>query len=482
VNRLGVSSEEFFREYGDAVVNDSAAVFAGAGLSCAAGYVNWRELLQEFADDLGIDLDIEYDLVSVAQYHINAEGGTRTRLNRKIVDEFSQRRDVTPAQNVLAQLPIRVFWTTNYDDLLERAIEKAGKTAIPIATTERLATPPRGRDVNVFKLHGDLRGHVVITRDDYEEYVEEHPGFRDRLRSDLMAYTFLFLGFSFSDPHLELILSEIRRIFRRTKSPPTHFALLRREPPGDESDKPRTYAVTRQRLLIDDLKRYGIRTLVVDDYDEIPVILGDLRMRYLRRQVFVSGAAADYRPRGKEWLDEFGLELGRALMENSYNVVNGLGIGIGNAVLVGALEFLYAKEADHRIDQRLRLRPFPLSEKGEDYSHRHTAHRRKMLATVGFAVFIAGNRRTDDGKDTEPSSGVIQEFEIARENDVYCLPIGASGSVAQDLWTQMNAKLDDYFPSAKPPRESWQKLNDASAGPTDVVEAVLNIMKALRPS
>ena len=42
------------------------AIFAGAGLSSPAGYVNWKELLRPLSQELDFDIDKETDLVSLA--------------------------------------------------------------------------------------------------------------------------------------------------------------------------------------------------------------------------------------------------------------------------------------------------------------------------------------------------------------------------------------------------------------------------------
>ena len=60
--------EEFIREYTRAVKEGYAAVFAGAGLSRSSGYVNWKELVRPLANDIGLDVDKENDLVAFAQY------------------------------------------------------------------------------------------------------------------------------------------------------------------------------------------------------------------------------------------------------------------------------------------------------------------------------------------------------------------------------------------------------------------------------
>ena len=45
-------------------------------------------------------------------------------------------------------------------------------------------------------------------------------------------------------------------------------------------------------------------------------------------------------------------------MSRGYNLVTGLGLGIGGAVTVGAMEALYRTPVSH-LDERATLRPFP---------------------------------------------------------------------------------------------------------------------------
>jgi hypothetical protein len=52
-----------------AIKENNAAIFAGAGLSIPAGFVNWKNLLREIAAELNLDIDKENDLIAIAQYH-----------------------------------------------------------------------------------------------------------------------------------------------------------------------------------------------------------------------------------------------------------------------------------------------------------------------------------------------------------------------------------------------------------------------------
>jgi hypothetical protein len=67
---------------------ENAAIFAGAGLSVGAGYIDWKKLLQPITQDLELDIDQEHDLISIAQYHLD-EKQNRSGLNRAEIEQLS---------------------------------------------------------------------------------------------------------------------------------------------------------------------------------------------------------------------------------------------------------------------------------------------------------------------------------------------------------------------------------------------------------
>src|SRR5262245_20991368 len=111
--------EYFYEAYVRALRERNAAVFAGAGLSMSSGFVDWRGLLSGLARDLGLDVQREHDLLSLAQFYVNSHGGNKGRIHQLLLDEFARR--VTPTDNhkLLTTLPIGTYWTTNYDTLIE---------------------------------------------------------------------------------------------------------------------------------------------------------------------------------------------------------------------------------------------------------------------------------------------------------------------------------------------------------------------------
>ena len=51
---MALKKEELIREYTKAIREGTAAVFGGAGLSRASGFVNWKELLRPLAKDMEV--------------------------------------------------------------------------------------------------------------------------------------------------------------------------------------------------------------------------------------------------------------------------------------------------------------------------------------------------------------------------------------------------------------------------------------------
>lgn len=355
----------FIRRYAEALGSGDVAIFAGAGLSRASGYVDWKALLREIASELKLDIDRETDLIAIAQYHLN-EKRSRGRLNQIIVDELAGSASATRIHSILARLPIPTAWTTNYDQVLERSFEDAGKIVDLKVTQENLAQTRRGRDVVVYKMHGCVTQpqDAVLTKDDYEQYASKRPLFVESLKGDLISKTFLFLGFSFTDPNVDYILSRVRVLLGTNVR--DHFCVMRSpQRPRRLAGRPKAeYEYERRRITLRqaDLLRFGIETVWVEDFAHVTPLLESLSSFVHRKSVFVSGAAHDPAPFGRDRLDAFAREVGARLIREGYNLVSGFGLGLGEQCVIGALRALYGipKGADL---ERLVVRPFPKAAK-----------------------------------------------------------------------------------------------------------------------
>lgn len=435
--------EEFVREYVRAVSQGYAAVFAGAGLSRGSGYTNWKELVKPLAEEIGLDVDKEHDLVAITQYYRN-ERATRSSINQRILNEYTKDAILNENIEILTRLPITTYWTTNYDELLETALKANNKKADVKATQESLANNIYDRDAVVYKMHGDVRypDKAVLTKDDYEIYGSERPLFRTALQGDLISKTFLFIGFSFEDPNLDYILSQIRVLLG--ESARDHFCFFEcvKQQPG-ESDHDHLYNVAKQELRIKDLRRYGIQAISLDSYTEITNILKRIEHGHLLKNIFISGSLEECAP---PWTDDtvrlFTHHLAKTLVKADYRLISGFGLGIGSIIINGALEEIMVSKYKH-VDEHLCLRPFPQIISGDmPREQLWQKYREDMIAQSGIAIFIFGNKKVDD--KIVIADGMIKEFEIAKQKDKRIIPIGSTGGAARIIYDEVKSDIVKY--------------------------------------
>jgi len=467
----------FVDTYTKAIKESNAAIFAGAGLSIPAGYVNWKNLLRDIAAELNLDIDKENDLIAIAQYHYNEKGNNRHKLNQLLIEEFTQGTAVTTNHKILAALPIQTYWTTNYDKLIEIAIEEEGKTPDIKITQENLSINIPRRDAVVYKMHGDvsLPDQAIITKDDYEGYNEKRPLYTTALQGDLVAKTFLFVGFSFDDPNLEYILSRIRILLGQNQR--DHYCFFKKISRKDFSiDEDFHYAEIKNQLKIKDLRRYSINALLINEYSDITDVLSAIQKKVLRSNVFISGAAKIYGTRTEREALSFVHKLSYSISSKGYKIVSGVGYGIGSAVINGATEYVFSTKYRH-LDDALVLRPFPQVVTGtKSKDERNLEYRYEMMKHAGIALFIFGNK--DDGKGGwKISNGMIEEFEVAVEQNVIPLPVGATGYASEELWNKVMASPSLYhYPNNPDLLDALKQIGDKSKTED---ELIIQILKAI---
>lgn len=469
--------QRLIKELLDSINNRNLAIFAGAGLSIPAGYVNWQQLLKPIADELDLDIEKEANnLVQLAQYHCNVNQSNRGKINQLLINEFSKRASLTKNHRILSRLPIETFWTTNYDRMIESALSDVGKVPDVKYNNKQLALTVPKRDAVVYKMHGDVEhpSEAVLTKDDYENYHVRMQPFISALSGDLVSKTFLFIGFSFSDPNLDYILSRVRVAYSRDQRP--HYCLLKNlGKDQDETDADFEYRQRKQELFIQDLLRFGIKSVMVDEYSEITDILSQLEVKIKSKSIFISGAASQFSPYENSEAEKFVYDLSKEIISNELRVVSGFGVGVGSAVISGALESIYM--SGHKLDDdQLLLRPFPQSQVGSvDLKMLWRQYREDMISYAGVAIFIFGNKSVNN--EIVFSDGMEEEFEIALNKGVLVIPVGSTGYMAKELWKRLKSKIDsgDYlFPAGL--EEKLFELGDIGKDLSDIKSLILEIV------
>lgn len=437
--------ESFIRDYLKEINSNSASIFAGAGLSIPAGFVNWSELMKEIADDLGLKLDLENDLISLAQFHVN-ENANNSKINKIILNEFIQDAVLTENHKIIARLPFTSVWTTNYDSLLEKSFQKVNKNIDVKYSVDQLSNNDLNRDLVIYKMHGDASrpSTAILTKAQYEAYHQTHSSFINALSGELTTKTFLFIGFSFNDPNMDYVLSRLNLSFGSDKR--QHYCFVKRPEIGDykiSDEVALEYQLRRQQLIINDLKRYGIKSLLLDSYSQITDVLKEIETRYKKQTIFISGSAEEYGDFDRE--DATGLihNLSKIIIKYNYKIVNGFGWGVGSSVLNGALEQIHLNKKKYSESQLI-MHPFPQFKTGDrDLGILWEEYRHKMISKCGIVVFVFGNKK--NGDEIIEADGVLKEFEIAKENNCICIPIGLTGYASQKIHDIILSNSHEYF-------------------------------------
>lgn len=476
-----IRKEIFLQKFSKAINEGYAAIFAGAGFSKAVGYVDWKTLLKPFAEELELDIEQETNLARLAQFYRN-ERQSRNAINQEIVDQFSQDKEMNDNIKIITRLPIYTYWTTNYDKLIEEGLKYNNRKADVKITQNQLSTHKRDRDAIVYKMHGDVDfpNEAVLTKQDYEVYNEYRGLFTTVLQGDLISKTFLFVGFSFEDPNLDNILSRTRIILKgsvgdsywleKEVSYPD-LSNLEKEEQENALEEYRINKI-RQQLKINELKRYGISTVLLKDYNEITEILVELENNYLRTNIFVSGSISSFNSVWeKSKVEDFCGTLAKRLVEENYKLHSGFGLGVGSSIINGALDEIYKSRYKH-IDEHLSLRPFPQNyENNDERVKAWTRYREELISEVGISIFIFGNKVDDKGNKCL-ADGMWEEFEIAKQNNNLIIPIGSTGEMAKKIYDEVKQNIEKY-----PYLKDGLEILGTSTNNLELIDTVLKIIK-----
>lgn len=126
----------------------------------------------------------------------------------------------------------------------------------------------------------------MLPRNHIARYPLKMSAFVSALRGALIEKTFLFLGFSFTDPNLDYILSRVCVLHEKHQR---HHDYIQKKSLG-KSGKVLKNSITsklKQDYFIRDLKRFGIQTVLVDEYADITSLLEKVVRQYKRSSVFI---------------------------------------------------------------------------------------------------------------------------------------------------------------------------------------------------
>ncbi len=440
---MSIAKSLFIKKYTEAIIRDEAAVFAGAGYSREAGFCDWKGLLKDIAEDIELDINKETDYISLAQYYENANG--YNTLCNTVLDNFSKYRNNYILARSVESLPIKTYWTTNYDHFIEDTLRNDFKKLVDVKkTAENLTCNLRNRDATVYKFHGDIDdlSSLVITKSDYEAFEREHAQFINALNGDLINKTFVFIGYSFNDPDLLNILKSIRLTFDKNKR--THYAIFKKVQKKDfKKIQEYEYAKIKQELKITDLKRYGIESVEIDDYEEITRIFNSIKKKYLLNNIYIAGSC---RKLPENWAqkdaDILLYKLGYELAKNNYRICTGCIEGVGPQIENGVLNAVVDNNLN--LNNSLDIKRLPLINGKLDHMNDESKEimRNDIYSKNGVTIFLFGNQYYDG--INQPSKGVMRDYYRAKEQGMYLIPVASTGGAASEILTDIEKDIKNY--------------------------------------
>ncbi len=192
-----------------AINSNKLVVFAGAGVSIDAGVPLWKTLIDEFKD--GVDIpDDEFDYLKIAQMYFNE------RQQKEFIEKVRlvlkhKKLSYNEIHDEIFDLNPQHIVTTNYDNLFEQVINKR---SLPFSVISKDSEFPYTSNIkHLVKMHGDLNNKdFVLKEDDYIDYSKNHPLIESFIKSLFASKTILFIGYSFSDIDLKMIIQNVRNI------------------------------------------------------------------------------------------------------------------------------------------------------------------------------------------------------------------------------------------------------------------------------
>jgi hypothetical protein len=237
----------------DSIRNKDCTPFLGAGIAVPL-LPNGAELSRELGEDEYPFTDTT-NLPRVAQF-LAVTSRDSMYPKRKVRDRISQaqaavaeRTDPRDPHAILASFDLPIYITTNYDSLLFRAVEKRhpGKVVREVARWNREVEMRAGRfradptpeNPLIFHLHGhtDLPASIVLTEDDYVEFVTAVARNMERVvppvvQEALSWSSLLFVGYSLGDWNFHVLLRLIMRELASGRSSRLNISV--QLPPDDE--------------------------------------------------------------------------------------------------------------------------------------------------------------------------------------------------------------------------------------------------------
>ena len=198
----------------NAIQTKRCLLFLGAGFSKNAdlpdgsSMPSWKELAVTLSEEIRDKSD---DPLKVASNYARQFGKNQLirRLSELLYVDRAKPGKVHEKLTTIIEFDTIV--TTNFEFLIEKAY--SNKPIQTIVGDEHIGKYSPSTHTNIIKIHGDFTHHgdIVVTQEDYDEFLEKHHVLASTLESWFSTKTPLFIGYSLSDSHFQ----QLRKILKK---------------------------------------------------------------------------------------------------------------------------------------------------------------------------------------------------------------------------------------------------------------------------
>lgn len=391
-----VTKDEMINDFCLKAEQGKASFFIGAGISKPYGLPDFENLVREKMDgkvDYKGDIN---DCPEMMQYILN-ESESIKRFYDEIKSRFCIEYDEKYSKYLkyISQSIISTIWTTNFDDLIEQSLNKQSKKYIVKRCEDDYKDNYRScKAVEVLKIHGDIKSeYIIVTKADYDDFEINNKLAVMRLKNDMLSNCIMFIGYSYNDPNIKNIVNSIRQLLNNDTSSMCHYLLLKK--------KVDNYQL--QKLWINDLKRYGIKTYLYEEHDELENILSIIKLKSRGKTIFVTGSHKEDK---NCFASKLGEELGKLDIKFNYGHSEGIGKIICNAF---AQQTVIQKE---RLEKKISIYPNPYAfcadwDDNDEILEFLRELRKDMISNTQVLIAFPGGKGTRTEIDLAVSEGCI---------------------------------------------------------------------------
>ena len=129
------------------------------------------------------------------------------------------------------------------------------------------------------------------------------------------------------------------------------------------------------------------------------------------------------------------------------------------------------------MDGNLIIRPFPQGVSDSDKLRQ--IYREDMISLTGVSLFLKGNRLDKATGKTINSPGVRKEYEISKSNNNFLIPVGATGSMAKELYDEQMKEINAGGTEYDRYKNLFEILGNESLSLDTLREEILELLKAI---